>query len=213
MKINHSVKSYKRSLVESVDSPTQGSFQDLEKLSHRNNEGIVLLGAGGSLKEWIDGIVGLWHEEGICKTNDPNEIFKEAIALHSTGGRTDLALIFKNDAPLNIGKLAMWRLRFGDCSWVSDFVVNYREQYGYDSEENYDDDEDEDIREEVEKDETGKTINPPKGMFSLYFRKKGSNGNYNAGTSHNTRGEAEDAAQRVLRSKPDYEYIIRETKV
>ncbi len=27
--------------------------------------------------------------------------------------------------------MAMWGLSFGDCSWISDYVVNYAEQHGF----------------------------------------------------------------------------------
>lgn len=55
-----------------------------------------------------------------------------AYRLETTGGRIDLALVFNNkrDA-LNIGKLAIWRINFGDASWISDYLDNYYDQYGY----------------------------------------------------------------------------------
>jgi len=36
--------------------------------------------------------------------------------LKTTGGRTDLVMIFKTKSQLELGKLAMWRLKFGDAS-------------------------------------------------------------------------------------------------
>ena len=38
-------------------------------------------------------------------------------------------MIFKTKSQLDIGKLAMWRLKFGDATWLSDYVVNYRDQH------------------------------------------------------------------------------------
>jgi hypothetical protein len=101
-------------------------FRDLVK----GKEGIVLLGAGGNLNEWVDGVVDVLFKEKIVDVSDPGNIFDSAYELKSTGGRSDLALIFNKNAKINIGKMAMWRLRFGDCSWISDFIVNYAEHYG-----------------------------------------------------------------------------------
>lgn len=91
----------------------------------KGKEGIVCLGAGGDLQKWIKGIPEMWVEEKISKTKSPEKCFSNTYKLVSTGGRTDLAMIFKKDSNLNIGKMAMWRLRFGDCSWISDYKTNY----------------------------------------------------------------------------------------
>ena len=102
------------------------SFKDfLQKTEGK--EGIVLLGAGGNPEEWINGITGLLKEEGIS-TSTPEELFTDRFMLKTTGGRTDLALVVDFDK-VEVGKMAMWRLRFGSCSWLSDFVVNYRKHY------------------------------------------------------------------------------------
>ena len=102
-----------------------GEFKEL------NNEGIVLLGCGGDLQEWINGIGNLFNEEKITTSANPKDIFINAIELTTTGGRTDLALLFNNDYEFNMGKMAMWRLSFGDCSWVSDYIVNYAGQHDF----------------------------------------------------------------------------------
>jgi hypothetical protein len=70
-------------------------------------EGIVLMGAGGDLNEWVKGV----------------------IVLKTSGGRTDLLLVIPDSSTLQIGKLAMWRLRFGDASWLSDYKFNYADQH------------------------------------------------------------------------------------
>jgi hypothetical protein len=28
-----------------------------------------------------------------------------------------------------MGKMAMWRIKFGDCSWLSDYIHNYKNQF------------------------------------------------------------------------------------
>jgi hypothetical protein len=42
-------------------------------------------------------------------------------------------MLFNKNGKHNIGKMAMWRLRFGDCSWVSDYIINYASQHAKES--------------------------------------------------------------------------------
>lgn len=91
-------------------------------------EGLVLLGAGGDPNEWIQGVLGMWQEEGISTSATPEDVLQNALLLTSTGGRHDIALVLKAGA-VDIALMAGWRLRFGDCSWVSDFVENYKSHY------------------------------------------------------------------------------------
>lgn len=102
------------------------TFSTLWDLS-LNREGLVLLGAGGDLQEWIDGVTGLLKEQGIA--TDAFEV-TEAHAVTTSGGRVDLLLLF-DPATVDLGRLALWRLRFGDCSWLSDYVHNYANDHLY----------------------------------------------------------------------------------
>ena len=111
--------------MEIIDS----NFSKIRNISTNKDEGIVILGAGGDPQEWIKGICVDWKKKEISPTDVPEETFQEIHLLISTGGRRDLAMVFKKEAPLNIGRMAMWRLQFGDCSWISDFVVNYKKHY------------------------------------------------------------------------------------
>ena len=96
-------------------------------------EGIVLLGAGGNPQEWIDGVSEMLAAEGISKAD--KGLWASAHTLKTTGGRTDLALVFKKSGnPLDIRKMAIWRLNFGDCSWISDYIDNYKDQHIEESE-------------------------------------------------------------------------------
>ena len=113
----------------------ESTFHDIP-----NKEGIVIMGAGGDPSEWIDGIFNMWKEEGIAGGNSAADAFDGQLVLTTTGGRTDLVLPFKDGADLNIGKMAMWRLRFGDCSWISDYKDNYAEQHGFERPGQDDDD-------------------------------------------------------------------------
>lgn len=96
-----------------------------------SKEGIVLLGTGGDLNEWVNGVTKQLNEENIITVSLAEELFSNAIRLKTTGGRTDLALVFKDFDNIDMGKMAMWRLRFGDCSWISDYIPNYSNQHGF----------------------------------------------------------------------------------
>ena len=104
-------------------SAKESSFSEFKQLSE-TGEGLVLLGAGGELSDWINGVTKMLDEEGIATSSNPAVVWNGAYYVTSSGGRTDLLLMF-GDNTLNVGKLAMWRLQFGDASWLSDYVNNY----------------------------------------------------------------------------------------
>ncbi len=105
------------------------SFDEFKSIV-KDLEGLVLLGAGGDLNDWIKGVSEDLHEKGIAASDKPSDLWSAAYVLTTSGGRTDLALIFNNKSnALSVGKLAMWRLQFGDASWVSDYIVNYAKQH------------------------------------------------------------------------------------
>lgn len=112
-------------------SPKKIKFDKFQKTMKRGGfEGIVLMGAGGSLNQWIEGITDLLNSEEIIKTKNPKDVFIGAYELTTSGGRTDLALVFNTTKPnINIGKMAVWRLKFGDTSWISDYITNYADQH------------------------------------------------------------------------------------
>jgi len=99
------------------------SFSKLKKISI-DNEGIVLLGCGGNLNEWVDGVNKLLMEKKIIQEN-----FNEIYLTVSTGGRQDITMLFHEGQKTDGGRMAIWRLQYGDCSWLSDFIVNYRKHY------------------------------------------------------------------------------------
>lgn len=103
------------------------TFEDFKTL-HSKNEGLVLLGAGGDLNEWVEGVSGMLKEEKIAHKGIDN--FGPFYELSTSCGRTDLVMMFNEEVSgVEMGKLAMWRIRFGDCSWVSDYLVNYEKQH------------------------------------------------------------------------------------
>lgn len=89
--------------------------------SNQQQEGLILQGCGGDLREWVEGINGLLEERGIFEKGAG---FREAQSFQNNGV-TNLLLLFKEDMKLNMGKLAMWRLEtnstFGSM-WLSDYV-------------------------------------------------------------------------------------------
>lgn len=108
---------------------TSTTFNKFSELASEGKEGLVLLGCGGSLEEWSNGVLDLLKQAGIAKDSFA---FADNLHVTTTGGRDDLLLIFPEDGiGIDIGKLAIWRLTFGDCSWLSDYVVNYRNQHGF----------------------------------------------------------------------------------
>lgn len=102
----------------SIEKITTGKLRRME-----DQEGLIIQGCGGDLQEWVDGINEILTQEGIFKKGTG---FQEAYFFHH-GGLTCLLFPFKDDVPLDIGKLAAWRLQtkqtFGS-TWLSDYVPN-----------------------------------------------------------------------------------------
>lgn len=81
------------------------------------------MGCGGSPSDWTEGITKLLKEENIMTPLD------EWYMMTTTGGRKELVMPLP-PVGVNLGKLAIWKLKFGDCSWWSDYRVNYYAQHG-----------------------------------------------------------------------------------
>lgn len=100
------------------------SLHDLRKMN--DSEGLVLQGCGGDLQEWVDGINDMLTESGILQNDNR---FEKAYSFKN-GGLTCLQFPFE-DVQLDVGKLAIWRLRtredFGS-TWLSDYIVNNLEE-------------------------------------------------------------------------------------
>ena len=88
----------------------------------KRQEGLILQGCGGDLQEWVDGINGIFREEGILLDGKP----LEDVAVFQNEGLTNLLFAF-GDHKLDMGKLAVWRIQsheqFGG-TWLSDYVEN-----------------------------------------------------------------------------------------
>ena len=88
----------------------------------QNSEGLIIQGCGGELQEWVNGINEMLTSEGILLGGDT---FKD-ISVFEHGDCTNL-LFHMNNVKLDIGKLAIWRLRTHDKfggTWLSDYVPN-----------------------------------------------------------------------------------------
>ncbi len=80
-------------------------------------EGLVFLGCGKTMQDHVDGLNKLLLEEKIVT----KPIFEQPVYLES--GRIDLFFPFakKGVDSEHIGRLAMFRLQFPDCKWISDY--------------------------------------------------------------------------------------------
>ncbi len=101
---------------------TQISTDDLRKM--KGSEGLIIQGCGGDLNQWADGINDLLAKAGILSDGKK---FTD-ISQFSYDGVTCLLFKFTDDLkPLDVGKLAIWRLQtyeaFGG-TWLSDYVPN-----------------------------------------------------------------------------------------
>ena len=86
-------------------------------------EGLILQGCGGDPQEWLDGINSLLTDDGILK----NGSRFENISVFQNGSLTNILFPFEDGLEIDMGKLAMWRLRSHEQlggTWLSDYVPN-----------------------------------------------------------------------------------------
>lgn len=109
--------------------------EDLRRMN--DSDGLVLQGCGGDLQEWLDGINSLFTEEKLLL----NGTKFENIYAFENEGLTNLLFPFNDSATLDMGRLAIWRLRsheqFGG-TWLSDYVPNRLSDFTEDEAENID---------------------------------------------------------------------------
>ena len=109
--------------------------EDLRRMN--DCDGLVLQGCGGDLQEWLDGINSLFTEEKLLL----NGTKFENIYAFENEGLTNLLFPFNDSAKLDMGSLAIWRLRsheqFGG-TWLSDYVPNRLSDFTEDEAENID---------------------------------------------------------------------------
>lgn len=92
------------------------------QLRHMENQGgLILQGCGGSLQEWQDGINQLLTEEGILQGGTKFE----DISVFQHNGCTCLLFPFTQEVQLDMGKLAVWCIKYSEQfggMWLSDYV-------------------------------------------------------------------------------------------
>ena len=85
-------------------------------------EGLILQGCGGDLREWVDGINSLLTQTGVLLEGSQFE----SVSVFQHQGLTNLLFPF-DGVKLDMGRLAAWRLQthgqFGG-TWLSDYVPN-----------------------------------------------------------------------------------------
>ena len=90
----------------------------------KGKEGLILQGCGGDLHEWVDGINDMLTNANILL--EGTRFDADDCRSFEQGGLTCLYYPF-DKVKLDVGKLAMWRLRtheqFGG-TWLSDYVPN-----------------------------------------------------------------------------------------
>ena len=103
-----------------IKSLKQITTEDLRRMD--GQEGLILQGCGGGLREWVDGINDILTEEGILL--DGSRFEEVSVFQHQ--GLTNLLFPF-DGVKLDVGKLAVWRLQthgqFGG-TWLSDYDPN-----------------------------------------------------------------------------------------
>jgi hypothetical protein len=95
-----------------------------------SDNGFVIMGAGEPHQEWVDGISKMLVEEGIAKAPVFSDAFIVDGNVAGANGRTDLALLFSGESKPDVDTLAMWRIRFGNTSWIDTFIQEYGKDYG-----------------------------------------------------------------------------------
>lgn len=104
------------------------SFDEMVRLSEQGLEGLVIMGAGEPHNKWVEGITDMLQSQHIAEKGAFTDVFILTGNIKGENGRTDLVMMF-DSKKMKIGKLAMWRIRVGSISWVSDFINNYRQDY------------------------------------------------------------------------------------
>ena len=93
-----------------------------------NGSYYTILGAGGDLQEWVDGYNEMLAEEGIGKPKDwfyakGAQVNKEFGLIGHEAFKARLTILFFPLDDLDIGKLAIFKLRRGD-RWFDDIIDN-----------------------------------------------------------------------------------------
>ena len=114
-------------------------FKELNELCGQGKEGVVFYCLAETPEE-IPAVVHKFWAGAECFTREciPEEVFSHSLRLSrpakddKTGEEFvahDIALVFRSDAPIAMGRLAMVKLQGPAASWVSDYVPNMRKNF------------------------------------------------------------------------------------
>jgi len=110
-------------------------FSNLKELASNGKgnraEGLVILGCGGDLNEWVNGVSQELHTAAVTTTNDPKVLWGNIYKTTTKDLRVDLTFMF-NEAfkeLFDVPKLAIWRIRWGGASWLSDYLRNFENDH------------------------------------------------------------------------------------
>lgn len=97
------------------------STRDLKRMNSK--QGLILLGCGGEISDWVDGVnEELTKENILC---DGTKFENVSVFKYKNG--TCILFPFDDKIKLDVGKLSVWRIRthevFGG-TWLTDFVNN-----------------------------------------------------------------------------------------
>lgn len=94
-----------------------------ELRQYEGKQGLILQGCGGDLSEWVDGINGMLTDDGILL--DGTKFQEENCCAFTHNDQTNLLCPFTEDVKIDLGKLAIWRLKTSTVyggTWLHDFV-------------------------------------------------------------------------------------------
>ena len=102
-------------------SVTKIKTDDLRTMNGK--EGLILLGCGGEISDWVNGINNELTKENILLDGSKFE----NVSVFDFKNGTGILYPFDNNIKLDLGKLSVWRIRTHEAfqgTWLSDFVNN-----------------------------------------------------------------------------------------
>ncbi len=104
-----------------ADKPVIAEIEYAELIEHVIGyvDGIVVLGTGGDLREWITLITEKLKMYEVADAT-PDVLWSNTYRLETTGGRIDLVLVFNANAHVDQGRLTKWML---DSDFDSDRLI------------------------------------------------------------------------------------------
>ena len=108
------------------------TFQDVQDAVTAGRDGFVNLGVPeGDDDEQYEGLLKFLVERQVVDSvYEGEQLFDTPYIITTTGGRRDLVMPLREDATVNMSRLAMARMAVaGFVKWMSDYVVNYADQH------------------------------------------------------------------------------------